>query len=56
MKAARKNSIEELKKFLDEKADQFNQPNFIAFDPISIPHQFKKKQDIEIGSNAIKLG
>ncbi len=40
--------IEKLKSFLDEKSDQFNQPNFIANDPISIPHRFKKLQDIEI--------
>ena len=33
---------------LDLKADQFNQPSFIKNDPISIPHRFRKKQDIEI--------
>jgi uncharacterized protein (TIGR02757 family) len=38
----------DLKFFLDSKVDQFNQPEFIELDPISIPHQFKKKQDIEI--------
>jgi uncharacterized protein (TIGR02757 family) len=37
-----------LKKFLDEKAEQFNQSGFIANDPISIPHGYSKKQDIEI--------
>jgi len=37
-----------LKKFLDSKVDQYNQPFFIAHDPISIPHQFRKKQDREI--------
>ncbi len=37
-----------LKNFLDEKVDQFNGPDFIELDPVSIPHQFKKKQDIEI--------
>ncbi len=37
-----------LKDFLDQKVDQFNRPNFIENDPISIPHRFKKKQDIEI--------
>lgn len=37
-----------LKDFLDEKVAQYNQPGFIADDPISIPHAFKKKQDIEI--------
>lgn len=37
-----------LKKFLDLKVDQYNQPSFIKNDPISIPHSFTKKQDIEI--------
>lgn len=38
----------ELKKLLDEKFRQYNQLSFIANDPISIPHRFTKKQDIEI--------
>lgn len=38
----------DLKDFLDQKVLQFNQPGFIALDPISIPHRFSKKQDIEI--------
>ena len=33
---------------LEEKVAQFNQPNFIENDPISVPHQFTKLQDIEI--------
>ena len=37
-----------LKEFLDSKVDFYNQPSFIANDPICIPHQFTKKQDIEI--------
>jgi uncharacterized protein (TIGR02757 family) len=37
-----------LTSFLNKKVDQFNQPSFIKDDPISIPHQFSKKQDIEI--------
>jgi uncharacterized protein (TIGR02757 family) len=40
--------ILELKDFLDEKAEQFNRPGFIENDPVSIPHRFTKKQDIEI--------
>lgn len=40
----RKNLIAELNK----KVDFFNQPSFIEKDPISIPHLFQKKQDIEI--------
>lgn len=33
---------------LEEKVAQYNQPNFIPNDPISIPHQFTVLQDIEI--------
>src|ERR1700754_3445102 len=40
--------IENLKAFLDSKVAQYNQPDFIANDPVSIPHLFTKKQDIEI--------
>lgn len=41
-------NFEELKNFLDEKADQYNNPDFIENDPIQIPHRFSLKQDIEI--------
>ena len=37
-----------LKEFLDNKVVEYNQPNFIANDPICIPHLFSKKRDIEI--------
>jgi len=37
-----------LKNFLDSKIRFYNRPSFISSDPISIPHQFSKKQDIEI--------
>ena len=39
---------ENLKEFLDEKVILYNRPNFIENDPVSIPHLFTKKQDIEI--------
>lgn len=38
----------ELKEFLDEKVELYNNPNFIESDPIQIPHQFSLKEDIEI--------
>ena len=38
----------ELFSFLEEKCIEYNQPAFIGSDPISIPHHFSKKQDIEI--------
>lgn len=41
-------SATDLKEFLDEKADLYNRPSFIELDPISIPHRYSKKEDIEI--------
>lgn len=38
----------DVKDFLDMKVLEYNQPNFIANDPICIPHLFTKQQDIEI--------
>jgi len=38
----------ELKEFLDSKVVLYNSPKFIESDPIQIPHQFSKKEDIEI--------
>ncbi len=43
-----KSHQKELKIILDELVATYNQPNFIQNDPISIPHLFSKKQDIEI--------
>lgn len=39
---------EELKEFLDEKANLYNNLNFIESDPIQIPHRYQLKEDIEI--------
>ena len=41
-------TLRELKEFLEEKHDQYNCIQFIESDPISIPHEFIKKEDIEI--------
>jgi len=41
-------NFSELKQFLDEKVELYNTPTFIESDPISIPHQFDLKEDIEI--------
>lgn len=38
----------ELKNFLDEKVELYNNPNFIESDPVQIPHLFSLKEDIEI--------
>jgi uncharacterized protein (TIGR02757 family) len=37
-----------IKELLELKYHQFNRPDFIETDPISIPHLFSKKEDIEI--------
>ncbi len=41
-------SRQELQEFLDFKAQQYEQPAFIATDPISLAHRFTQKEDIEI--------
>ncbi|HWH64209.1 MAG TPA: TIGR02757 family protein [Ginsengibacter sp.] len=41
-------SHNDLKKFLDQKVIQFNNPSFVNDDPVSIPRLFSQKQDIEI--------
>ena len=38
----------EIKAFLEEKYLQYNNPSFIEFDPISIPHSFSELHDREI--------
>lgn len=45
-----KNELSHIKELLDEKYFQFNNQSFIETDPISIPHQFSKKEDIEISA------
>ena len=40
--------MERLKCLLDEKVAQYNTPAFIANDPISFPHSFTRREDIEI--------
>jgi uncharacterized protein (TIGR02757 family) len=39
---------QDIKDLLDVKYHQFNHPDFIETDPISIPHLFTQKEDIEI--------
>lgn len=40
--------VNDFREFLDEKVDQYNRVTFITTDPVSIPHRFTKKEDIEI--------
>lgn len=39
---------QELKELLDGLHDKYNRPDFIENDPISIPHRFSRKEDVEI--------
>lgn len=41
-------NISELKEFLDEKVELYNNLKFIESDPVQIPHLFSRKEDIEI--------
>lgn len=41
-------NLVKLKRFLDERARFYETSDFIPEDPISVPHQYSKKQDIEI--------
>jgi uncharacterized protein (TIGR02757 family) len=43
-------SFSELKSFLDEKYDRFNVSAFIDDDPVSIPHRYTSKADVEIAA------
>ena len=38
----------DIKEFLDEMVVKYNNPSFIDSDPVSIPHLFTRKEDIEI--------
>ncbi len=42
------NSPDAIKALLDARVSLYNRPEFIAHDPIAIPHSFHKLQDIEI--------
>jgi uncharacterized protein (TIGR02757 family) len=41
---------EQLYDFLETAYDKYNRPEFITSDPISVPHLFTKKEDIEISA------
>lgn len=38
----------DIKDFLDEKVLQYNNPDYIDCDPISVPHRYSKREDVEI--------
>ncbi|SNR59144.1 TIGR02757 family protein [Hymenobacter mucosus] len=40
----------QVRTLLDEKYLHYDQPTFISADPISIPHRFSQRQDIEISA------
>lgn len=39
---------QEILELLEEKYDKFNRDFFVESDPVSVPHMFSKKEDIEI--------
>ena len=43
-----KNEHDQIVSFLNSKVTLYNNPAFIQYDPICIPHSFTKQQDIEI--------
>lgn len=40
----------ELKEFLLEKAEQYETPEFLPSDPLSIPHRFSDRTDVEVSA------
>lgn len=42
--------MNDLKSFLDDRVERFNEPGFIANDPVQFPRRFSDKRDIEIAS------
>lgn len=42
--------IEQLKELLNQRFTLYNTPDFISTDPISIPHSFSKREDIEVAA------
>lgn len=52
-------SASRMKHFLDSLADRYNNRSFISADPVSIPHRFTERHDIEISgllTSAISWG
>jgi uncharacterized protein (TIGR02757 family) len=41
-------NLASIKDLLDDRVEKYNRPDFIPNDPVSVPHRFTKKQDIEI--------
>ncbi len=43
-------NFQDIKSFLDEKAELYNRPSFIETDPVQVPKQFEQKENIEISA------
>jgi uncharacterized protein (TIGR02757 family) len=43
-------NLTEVRDILNELHDRYNNHGFIAFDPVSIPHKFSRKEDIEVSA------
>ncbi len=44
------NDFNKLYAFVETRVEKYNRPEFVESDPVFVPHQFKKKQDIEIAA------
>ncbi|MDW8334963.1 MAG: DUF2400 family protein, partial [Bacteroidia bacterium] len=40
----------DIKFILDERVKRYKRPEFIARDPICVPHRFDKREDVEISA------
>lgn len=48
-------AISDLQALLDQQSELYNQPDFIAADPVSIPHLFERREDREIAGFLVSL-
>jgi len=44
------NDLQEIKFLLENRVNQYNQPDFIHSDPVQVPHRYTRKEDIEIAA------
>lgn len=48
MARTKKIDYDAIRELLEERTEKYNRPGFVENDPVSIPHRFNKKQDVEI--------
>ena len=45
---------ENVKEFLLEKADRYEEPDFLPKDPLSIPHRYTDQSDVEVAAFSLR--